>query len=75
MVTITHATVILSSTIASFMLDNVYKIFTQKSWELYASVYFFTAVSEIFLSYNMFFILDDDKIDIINDRGYNYPVV
>ena len=23
----------------------------------------------------MFFILDDNKTDIINDRGYNYPVV
>ena len=57
------------------MLDNVYKIFTQKSWELYATVYFFTALQDIFLAYNMFVILDESKKDMINDRGYSYPVV
>ena len=76
LVTAIHVTIILSNTVAAFMLDNVFKIFTQSSWRVYASVLLLTALQDIFLSTNMFFLLDEGSIpDVVSTGEFSYPVL
>ncbi len=57
-VTFSHIIVILACTISAFLLFLNYNISTLYSVNLTLALEFFTALQDIFLSYNFFFILD-----------------
>ena len=66
LVTFMHITIILASSITG-LLTHIGKIANTYQERTETSFYVLTALQEIFLSYNMFFILDDEiRPDIIN---------
>lgn len=66
-----HITLIVSSTIGAFLYDRTQNLDATALKE--ATTYkALTAIQEIFLAYNMFFILDEKKKpDIIRDESRN----
>ncbi len=77
MVTFLHITVIVGSTIPAFLEYQVRASSTSTS-RIYTSLITFTGLQDIFLAYNMFFILDEDKgVNIIRDEAnkITYPVL
>ena len=69
LVTIMHI-VIISGTTATFFLLSHLNITPVQHWRIDSSVLVFTALQDIFLAFNMFFILDEgQRPDIIRDEA------
>ena len=67
-VTIMHI-VIISGTTVTFFLSTMKKIASVQLFRIFSSVLVFTALQDIFLAFNMFFLLDEDqRPDIIRDE-------
>ena len=68
-VTIMHI-VIISGTTVTFFLLSIQKSASVLYWSIYSSFFVFTALQDIFLAFNMFFILDEgQRPDIIRDEA------
>ena len=77
-VTVSHAIIILATTIVAFLLYNVFKDGTATYYRLLSALLFLTAVQDMFLSYNMFFIFEESNQGAVyRDRKNNltYAVV
>lgn len=64
-----HMTLIFGSTIGAFLSERKHSnlVTEYREFSFYTTL---TGFQEIFLAYNMFFILDEDsRIDIIRDEG------
>jgi len=67
-VTITHIVIICGTTISGFLLLKLETDLGQI--RIFSTVDVLTALQDIFLAFNMFFILDEDqRPDIIRDEG------
>ncbi len=58
LVTSLHEILILGYTVVTFLHDNVYESYSVINLRLTTTLFVFTALQDIFLSYMMFFILD-----------------
>ena len=60
-VTGSHVAIILANTIVAFLYYNVFTSYSATSYRLYSALLALTAAQDMFLSYNMFFILDESN--------------
>ena len=77
LVTIIHI-VIISGTTVTFFLSSIQNTFSVRTFRINSSVLVFTALQDIFLAFNMFFILDEgQRPDIIRDEAkkFSYRVL
>ena len=78
LVTLLHIIVVSASAITAFLLFINYNISSRYKLNLTIALEFFTALQDIFLSYNFFFILNEsERPDIIRDenRSVTYPLL
>jgi len=76
-VTVVHVTIIVGTTISAFLLDTGLLVRETAQLRLFSATFVFTALQDIFISYNIFFILDEQKAIIIVNYGteIEYPIL
>ena len=77
LVTVLHVTIIVGTTISAFLLDTGLLVRETAQLRLFSATFVFTALQDIFISYNIFFILDEQKtiIIVINGAQIKYPIL